>query len=56
MDVALAEPVVQAVADAMAAGDTGYPHEPTYTHAVADFAAAHWGWRIDPGRWPWCPT
>lgn len=50
MDVAIAEPVVRAVAEAMALGDTGYPRGTAYQDAFADFAAARWGWRPEPGR------
>lgn len=48
MDVPLAEPVVRAVTDLVAAGDTGYPpHAPAYAEALAGFAAARWGWDVD---------
>ncbi|MET9381706.1 aminotransferase class I/II-fold pyridoxal phosphate-dependent enzyme [Streptomyces sp. NPDC002928] len=44
MDVPLAEPVVRAVTDAMALGDTGYPAGTAYAEALAAFAAGRWGW------------
>jgi cystathionine beta-lyase len=50
MDAALAEPVVRAVADAMARGDTGYPVGIAYQVAFAEFATDRWGWSPDPGR------
>jgi cysteine-S-conjugate beta-lyase len=48
MDVALAEPIVAAVVEAMEIGDTGYPSGSTYAEAMADFAAHRWGWHLDP--------
>ena len=50
MDVPVAEPVAQAVVDAVATGDTGYPWGTTYAEALAEFAAARWGWAIDVGH------
>ncbi|WP_030261541.1 MalY/PatB family protein [Streptomyces violens] len=44
MDVPLAEPVVRAVTDALARGDTGYPAGTAYAEALADFARERWGW------------
>ncbi|MFJ4647153.1 aminotransferase class I/II-fold pyridoxal phosphate-dependent enzyme [Streptomyces bobili] len=44
MDVPLAEPVVRAVGDALALGDTGYPAGSGYAEALAAFAAKRWGW------------
>ncbi|MGP4090595.1 MalY/PatB family protein [Streptomyces sp. KR55] len=44
MDVPLAEPVVRAVTDALAIGDTGYPAGTAYAEALADFAEKRWGW------------
>ncbi|MFD7280496.1 MalY/PatB family protein [Streptomyces sp. NPDC059862] len=44
MDVPLAEPVVRAVTDALALGDTGYPGGTAYAEALADFAQKRWGW------------
>ncbi|MEU5366818.1 aminotransferase class I/II-fold pyridoxal phosphate-dependent enzyme [Streptomyces sp. NPDC005925] len=44
MDVPLAEPVVRAVTDALALGDTGYPAGTAYAEALAGFAAKRWGW------------
>src|SRR5919198_4538500 len=50
MDVPVAEPVAQALADAVAVGDTGYPWGATYAEALAEFAAARWGWTVDLGH------
>jgi cysteine-S-conjugate beta-lyase len=50
MDVPVAEPVAQALADAVAVGDTGYPWGTTYAEALAEFAAARWGWTFDLGH------
>ncbi|ANS70029.1 transferase [Streptomyces lincolnensis] len=44
MDVPLAEPVVRAVTDALALGDTGYPAGTAYAQALAAFAEKRWGW------------
>ncbi|GAA3833546.1 aminotransferase class I/II-fold pyridoxal phosphate-dependent enzyme [Streptomyces coacervatus] len=44
MDVPLAEPVVRAVTDALALGDTGYPAGTAYAEALAAFAEKRWGW------------
>ncbi|MFI2433459.1 MalY/PatB family protein [Streptomyces sp. NPDC018693] len=44
MDVPLAEPVVRALTDALALGDTGYPAGTGYAEALAAFAAKRWGW------------
>ncbi|MFS4097835.1 MalY/PatB family protein [Streptomyces sp. AF1A] len=44
MDVPLAEPVVRAVTDALALGDTGYPAGTAYAEALAGFAAKRWHW------------
>ncbi|MFC8513728.1 MalY/PatB family protein [Streptomyces sp. NPDC057257] len=44
MDVPLAEPVVRAVTDALARGDTGYPAGTAYAEALAAFAEKRWGW------------
>jgi cystathionine beta-lyase len=48
MDVLPADPVVKAVTDAMAIGDTGYPAGTAYADAVAAFAAERWDWDLDP--------
>jgi cystathionine beta-lyase len=50
MDAAIAEPVVRAVADTMALGDTGYPRGAAYQEAFAAFAGERWGWTPEPGR------
>ncbi|MER6631437.1 aminotransferase class I/II-fold pyridoxal phosphate-dependent enzyme [Streptomyces sp. NPDC000987] len=44
MDVPLAEPVLRAVTEALALGDTGYPAGTGYAEALAGFAAERWGW------------
>ena len=44
MDVPLAEPVVHAVTEALALGDTGYPAGTGYAEALAGFAEKRWGW------------
>ncbi|WP_129305158.1 aminotransferase class I/II-fold pyridoxal phosphate-dependent enzyme [Streptomyces sp. L2] len=44
MDVPLAEPVVRAVTDALALGDTGYPAGTAYADALAAFAGKRWDW------------
>ena len=43
MDVLLAPAVADAVHQAIAAGDTGYPSGHAYTDALASFAADRWG-------------
>ncbi|MFE7271648.1 MalY/PatB family protein [Streptomyces sp. NPDC057623] len=44
MDVPLAEPVVHALTEALALGDTGYPAGTGYAEALAGFAEKRWGW------------
>ncbi|GGZ73590.1 cystathionine beta-lyase [Streptomyces bluensis] len=44
MDVPLAEPVVRAIGEAVALGDTGYPAGTAYAEALAGFARERWGW------------
>ncbi|MBK3634867.1 pyridoxal phosphate-dependent aminotransferase, partial [Streptomyces sp. MBT97] len=44
MDVPLARPVVRAVTEAVALGDTGYPAGSAYAEALSLFAARRWGW------------
>ncbi|MDN5857279.1 MAG: aminotransferase class I/II-fold pyridoxal phosphate-dependent enzyme, partial [Pseudonocardia sp.] len=44
MDTGLAAPVVRAVTDAVARGDSGYPIGTAYAEAFAGFAAKRWGW------------
>lgn len=48
MDVLPPDPVVRAVSDAMARGDTGYPWAPDYVEALAGFAQRRWGWAPEP--------
>ncbi|WP_344532242.1 MalY/PatB family protein [Streptomyces albiaxialis] len=50
MDVPVAEPVADAVREALALGDTGYPAGTVYADALDDFAARRWGWRIPADR------
>lgn len=44
MDVPLAEPIAEAITDAVALGDTGYPAGTAYAEALAEFAHKRWGW------------
>ncbi|MFJ8778407.1 MalY/PatB family protein [Streptomyces sp. NPDC102476] len=44
MDVPLAEPVAEAIRDAVALGDTGYPAGTAYAEALAGFASKRWSW------------
>ena len=44
MDVPLAEPVLRALTDALALGDTGYPAGTAYAEALAGFAEKRWAW------------
>lgn len=49
MDVPLAEPVADALREAVALGDTGYADGPEpYAEALRGFASARWGWRLRP--------
>jgi len=48
MDAVLASPIVAAVHDALADGDTGYPAGVGYAEAMARFAADRWAWSFDP--------
>jgi cystathionine beta-lyase len=51
MDVALAEPVREALADAVGRSDTGYAHPGRLGEAFAAFAADRWDWSdVEPGR------
>jgi cystathionine beta-lyase len=50
MDFDLARPVVDAVAQAMAAGDAGYGHIGRLGEVFAGFAASRLGWSPDPAR------
>lgn len=50
MDFALAEPVRRALLDAVERDDTGYPHADGLGEAFAEFAAARFGWAVDPGH------
>ncbi|MFF5482941.1 MalY/PatB family protein [Streptomyces sp. NPDC012935] len=46
MDVPLAEPIVRALTDVLALGDTGYPAGTGYAEALAGFAQKRWGWEF----------
>lgn len=46
MDVALAEPITDAVSEALELGDTGYPSGSAYAKAFAGFAADRWDWAV----------
>ena len=49
MDVLLAPEVVEALTEAVRAGDTGYPNfGTTYKEAFSEFAPTRWGWAPDP--------
>jgi cysteine-S-conjugate beta-lyase len=50
MDVPLAEPVAAALTEAIALGDTGYPHGTGYAEALGAFAAERWGWPVPAER------
>lgn len=49
MDVDPCPAVVEAVSSSVRRGDTGYGWGPRYADAVARYAAAAWGWEVDPG-------
>ena len=52
MDVLPAPEVVEAIVSAARSGDLGYPGqgEFAYAEALAEFAAARWGWEVDVAR------
>jgi cystathionine beta-lyase len=50
MDFALAPPIEQVLAEAIARGDTGYPQDAELMAAFAGFAAARYGWEVEPLR------
>jgi cystathionine beta-lyase len=50
MDFMVAEPIADAVREALAIGDTGYPDLGELGEAFASFAGARFGWTVDPGR------
>jgi cystathionine beta-lyase len=47
MDVPLSGSIVEALHATADSGDTGYPFGTAYAEALADFAAARWGWRFE---------
>ena len=48
MDVLLAPPVHEALTEALARGDTGYPVGTAYAEALGGFASERWGWDAVP--------
>src|SRR6201996_6737727 len=51
MDVSLAPPIAEVLADAVRRSDTGYGHAGTdLARAVAKFAASRWNWDLDPAQ------
>ncbi len=48
MDAYVAQPIVEAVHEAMLLGDTGYPAGPRLQRAIASFAADRWAWSFEP--------
>jgi cystathionine beta-lyase len=50
MDVVLAEPIRAALAEMVARSDTGYAHPGRLGEAFACFAAARWGWTVEPAH------
>jgi cystathionine beta-lyase len=50
MDFDLADQISDAVAAALAIGDSGYAHQGVLGEAFRDFAADRMGWSPDPGR------
>lgn len=50
MDVPLAQPVADALHEALRLGDTGYPAGTVYADALADFARRRWDWEIAVDR------
>ena len=49
MDTGLAPPIAEALAEALAIGDTGYPEGTAYAEAFAEFATRRWGWAPNVG-------
>src|SRR3954469_4446935 len=50
LDFALAPPVHRALAEAVGRDDTGYANADGLPEAFTAFAAARWGWEVDPQR------
>ena len=48
MDFPLAEPIAEALHDAVARGDTGYAVPGALPEAFAGFAGRRWDWQVDP--------
>ncbi len=47
MDAYVAQPIIDAVQEALNLGDTGYPAGPRLQTAIAAFAAERWDWSFD---------
>jgi len=50
MDFTLADPIAQALHAAIDRSDTGYRWADEVPEALTEFAAAHWGWQVEPDR------
>jgi len=50
MDVRMHPAVLAAVGDALAAGDTGYPHGTGYAEAFIALAQDRWNWSLEPSQ------
>lgn len=50
MDAYVAQPIIDAVQEALALGDTGYPAGPRLQTAITSFAADRWNWSFDPAQ------
>lgn len=50
MDVAMHPMVLATITDALAAGDTGYPHGTRYAEAFVQMAHDRWDWELEPAR------
>jgi cystathionine beta-lyase len=50
MDAYVAQPIVDAVQNALLLGDTGYPWGPRLQSAIASFAEDRWSWSFDPAK------
>ncbi len=50
MDVDLADPIREALEEAVREGDMGYAGSTPYVAAFADFARRSWGWDVDEAR------
>jgi cystathionine beta-lyase len=50
MDAFVAQPITDAVHDALTLGDTGYPWGPRLQSAISSFAEDRWNWTFDPEK------